>query len=228
MRRCLFVSLFLLLFVACGNDAYDTGDGALSYMRADFVEASTDASARFVGVCTDDGEHLDIVPPVSCKWAEKPDTVYRALFYYNKKSKDGEVAYANPVRISPVLVPLIYDFHKLEGEPAVDPVTLVSAWRSNNGKYINLDLSVKTGKTEADESGHKMGLVYEGTEYKPGGGRLVKLLFTHNRNGIPEYYSVTAYVSIPLNKIPVAVSSGDDVVVSVNTYDGFYKKTFHF
>lgn len=42
-------SLFMLLplvvlFMACSNESYDAGDGSLSYMVADFVEAETDAS----------------------------------------------------------------------------------------------------------------------------------------------------------------------------------------
>ena len=39
MRRLLLVLSLAVLFAACENDAYDAGDGALSYMRADFVPA---------------------------------------------------------------------------------------------------------------------------------------------------------------------------------------------
>ena len=48
MRRSLKYILLLLVFAlfACENEAYDTGDGPLSDMRADFVEAQTDADAR--------------------------------------------------------------------------------------------------------------------------------------------------------------------------------------
>ena len=46
MRRLLLVLSLAVLFAACENDAYDAGDGALSYMRADFVEAVTDEIGR--------------------------------------------------------------------------------------------------------------------------------------------------------------------------------------
>jgi len=228
MRRFLFIFSFLLLLFSCDNEAYEAGDGALSYMRADFVEAETDASARFVTILTDDGERFELVPPVSCKWAETPDSVYRALCYYNKVEQSDGVVDVRPITFSQVLTPPIRTVGEYEGRPATDPVTLVSAWRSANGKYLNFELSVKTGQSEAEDVKHKIGLVYEGTGFKPDGGRCIELLLTHERNGIPEYYSVTAYVSIPLNKLMGGISAGDDVVVSVNTYGGIDKKTFHF
>ena len=127
MRRLLLVLSLAVLFAACENDAYDAGDGALSYMRADFVEAVTDASARFVSIVTDDDERFVVSPSFECKWAEKPDTVYRALLYYNKvEAPDGSVS-AQPVSMSPVMTPEIRPYDDVEELPATDPVTLVSA-----------------------------------------------------------------------------------------------------
>lgn len=226
MRRLVFISLLTLLLFSCDNDTYDSGDGALSYMRADFVEAATDASARFVSISTDDGERLDLVQPVAYKWAQVPDTVYRALIYYNKVETSAGVACASPVAMSRVLTLQPETTSGQDAPPAADPLTLVSAWRSNNGKYLNLELSVKTGKTDEDIK-HEIGIVYEGEEPLQDGGRRLKLLLTHNRKAMPEYYSVTAYVSIPVDRLPVAVSAGDEVIVSLNTYGGLYKKTFH-
>ena len=87
------IKIFLLtvapLLTACETDSYRTGDGALSAMRAEFVEAHTDADARVMAVETDGGERLTLTSPVAVGWMEKPDTVYRALFYYNKGDGDG-------------------------------------------------------------------------------------------------------------------------------------------
>ena len=79
--------LIALSFIlsACSNDPYDTGDGSLSHMRADFVEAQTDASANIISIETDDGEHMFLTNAINVSWAERPDTIYRALLYYNKE-----------------------------------------------------------------------------------------------------------------------------------------------
>lgn len=228
MKRLLLLFSLIVLLAACENDAYDAGDGALSYMRADFVEARTDASARFVSIVTDDDEHLVVLPSFACKWAERPDTVYRALFYYNKvEALDGSVC-AQPVAASPVLTPKIRNSADVEEAPVADPVTLVSAWRSRNGKYINMELSIKTGNPDDENIKHVLGLLYEGADEKDTGGRRINLLLTHNRMGLPEYYSVTAFVSIPVNDIPGGLSGGDEIFVRVNTYGGMVTKTFSF
>ena len=58
------IKIFLLtvapLLTACETDSYRTGDGALSAMRAEFVEAHTDADARVMAVETDGGERLTL------------------------------------------------------------------------------------------------------------------------------------------------------------------------
>lgn len=228
MRRLLLVLSLAVLFAACENDAYDAGDGALSYMRADFVEASTDASARFVSIVTDDDERFVVSPSFECKWAEKPDTVYRALLYYNKvEAPDGSVS-AQPVSMSPVMTPKIRPYDDVEELPATDPVTLVSAWRSRNGKYVNLELSVKTGNPDDENIRHVLGLLYEGVERNGSGGKRMNLLLTHNRMGMPEYYSVTAFVSIPVSDVPGVLSGGDEIAVRVSTYGGMVTKIFSF
>ena len=105
------IKIFLLtvapLLTACETDSYRTGDGALSAMRAEFVEAHTDADARVMAVETDGGERLTLTSPVVVGWMEKPDTVYRALFYYNKVDGDGGQPQAEPVAVSYVLVPSV-------------------------------------------------------------------------------------------------------------------------
>ena len=93
------------LLMACSSDSYDTGDGSLSYMVADFVEAETDASAKVVSIVTDRDERLWLTRSVKLDWAEKPDTAYRSLIYYNKV-KDGNGQYvAEPVGATQVLTP---------------------------------------------------------------------------------------------------------------------------
>ena len=74
-----------LLSAGCSSDSYDTGDGNYSYLTADFALVTTDASAALVAASTDDGASLSFDRPYKAGWTAKPDTVYRALVYYDKK-----------------------------------------------------------------------------------------------------------------------------------------------
>ena len=47
--------LLSMLLGACTSESYDTGDGSLSYMCADFVEAKTDNEALLSSATKDDG-----------------------------------------------------------------------------------------------------------------------------------------------------------------------------
>ena len=83
MKRLVKIIIFAVvpLLAACETDAYRTGDGQLSAMIAEFVEAHTDAGGRMFAVETDNGESLTLTAPVSVSWMDKADTVYRALLY---------------------------------------------------------------------------------------------------------------------------------------------------
>ncbi len=221
----LLITLLIFIF-SCSNDGYDTGDGPLSYMRADFVEAQTNSSAYINKIETDDGETLSLTKSPSAWWASKPDTVYRALLYYNKVLSSSGSYQAEPIAISQVPVPTIHDTSDLEEGIITDPVTFSSAWKSKNGKYINLDLYLKIGSTEDPNNQQIIGIVNDGTQQPEYGNKHVNLRLYHSQNGIPEYYSSETFLSIPISSIPDSLSEGDEVEISINTYDGEITKTF--
>ena len=231
MKRFSFIFSVLLFVVACGNDTYDAGDGVLSYLRADFADVRTDASARLFSVVTDDDERFLLSPPVESGWAITPDSVYRALVYYDSNAVSGdaeELPSVRPIAISRVLVPRILSIGELETPPSTDPLTLVGAWKSKNGKYINIELSVKTGTPEAEDAGHILGIVFNGVTDNADGGKTANVMLTHKRKDMPEYYSVSVYVSVPVKDVPGGLVIGDSIAVTVNTYDGQKTKTFLF
>lgn len=217
---------FLFMLSACSNDPYETGDGALSHMRADFVEAATDASANIVSIETDAGEQMFLTGAVNVSWAERPDTVYRALLYYNKVEADNGTSRAEPLGITQVLVPSVTDVADVEGEVKTDPVDFVSSWPSANGKYLNLELSIKVGSEDGQYSAQTIGLICDNVETKADGGSRINLRLYHDQNGVPEYYSVDTYVSIAVSRLPIEPVAGDEVVIEINTYDGTITKTF--
>ena len=224
-----YIRLSLLFMLsACSNEPYDTGDGALSDMRADFVEAQTDASADIVSIETDDDERMFLTGAVSVAWAERPDTFYRALLYYNKVGADNGTPRAELLGIKQVLVPAVIAVDDMEGEVKTDPLDFVSSWPSTNGKYLNLEMSVKAGSENGQYNAQTIGLICDKVEGKAGGGRRISLRLYHDQNGVPEYYSVDTYVSIAVSRLPVEPVAGDEVVVEINTYAGTITKTFTF
>lgn len=230
MKNCLkYIFLtFVLFLMACENDAYRIGEGALSNMRADFVEAQTDADANAVSIETDDGEQMYFSQAVRVSWMERPDTVYRALLYYNKVEADDGTYRAEPLAMSQVLVPQIVPFENLEGGLKADPVDFVSSWTSRNGKYLNLELGVKTGSVDGSYGTQTLGVICLGVDERTDGTRLVRLSLYHDQAGVPEYYTTDAYVSIDVSRLPVEPSAGDDVSIDIGTYDGTVTRTFTF
>ncbi len=225
-KKLILTALFPLL-LACSNDPYDSGDGALSLMRADFVEASTDASSRLVSMATDDGDVLAVTPAAKVSWVERPDTVYRALAYYNRHEASNGAHTAELLGLTQVLVPEVVDASRLGDKDKADPVAFWSAWKSRNGKYINLDLDVKTGKADGKDIQQYIGISCEASASEATGKRRFALKLLHDRNGSPEYYSSKLYVSIPLSSLPQPLSEGDEVVISILTYKGTVVKTFN-
>lgn len=70
------------LLASCTTEQYDSGDGKLSYLRSDFVEACTDAQSRMSSFTTDDQLSLQVEGTPKVSWMTTPDSTYRALVYY--------------------------------------------------------------------------------------------------------------------------------------------------
>lgn len=221
-------------FSACSNEGYDTGDGAMSYLTAEFVDAATNKEARFQTAETDGGVILTLTPAIKADWASTADSTYRALLYYKvekgapiagEASLIGE-ARAVPVSIQRVLVPAVADLRKAAKPLPADPLTVETAWTSKNGRYINLGIKLKTGTADGKTEAQSIGVAYTGSEAKADGTWLHRLRLVHAQNGVPEYYSASAYVSIPLRRLPFDAKKGDEIVVSAATYDGETERSF--
>ncbi len=218
MKKQILIGGLALFLAACQHDYYDKGDSELSYLHADFVEATTNSSAAFAKVITDNGTQLQLSPTISAKWATTPDSTYRSLLYYNKV----ENGITEPVAISNVLVLNPKDRAKVQNV-TIDPLTLESAWVSQNNKYINLSLIVKTGVADDPKAAQTVGLVTDAVTPQAAGRNVTHhLTLLHSQNGIPEYYSTKAYVSIPTHFL----TTGDSVYITINTYKGQVLRKF--
>lgn len=219
--------LVLQAFQACSNDPYDTGDGSLSYMRADFVEATTDGNAHVMSATTDEGKVLTLSPSIKADWITANDSTYRALLYYNIADSNGEAATVKPLAIGSVLVPSILKEETPAKPYPTDPVTLETAWMSKSLRYINLGISVKTGRVDGKAEPQSLGIALTSAVATTDGHRLFRLKLIHDQGKAPQYYSTQVYLSIPLYRFPVEISSGDQFEISVNTYKGTVTRTFY-
>ena len=210
--------LFLLAFaaVACEQDVYDKGDTNLSYMRADFVEAVVGSNKQVTYVLTDDDEPLPLTTAYTAKWIDRPDTVYRAVLYYNYVDQTAESL--NLARVSTISVKPL---SQLTTDVKTDPLGLESVWLSNNKRYLNLSLVVKTGAVDDKAEIHTLGIIGDTITTGDDGLRTYQLRLYHSQGDVPQYYSQRVYFSIPLSGLPV-----DALQLSVNTYDGVVTKGF--
>ncbi|MBQ6652564.1 MAG: NigD-like N-terminal domain-containing protein [Prevotella sp.] len=223
----ILLPLLIGLLIGCTNDAYDSGDGTYSYLRADFVEAHTISTQTIDQATTDDGTTLRFNPYATAEWAEKADTLYRALIYYHDGTTAGEKTVESiAVNRVPVLRPVTEE--EFEGEQRTDPVSLESIWLSTNKKYINLALLLKTGKADDPEAVQRIGMIKsEDAEGRP------TLRLLHDQGTVPQYYTTRLYLSIPTTDLKAPSQPppvGEAPVpprarIIVNTYKGIIEKT---
>lgn len=198
---------FLMMgMTACEVDDYESGDNRYSYMRADFGMLHTTAEAKADYMLTDDGDSIAFSKPSTIKWKVTVDTLWRALVYYDVASKEifsaMPVGVVNPTKVS-----------QMEKIPT-DPLTISSLWVG--GGFLNIGFAVKTGQVDSIEVQQVIGLVLENATAGSGGNSVFNLRVVHAQNGVPEYYTVRGYMSMPLtNDMQGAV-----IRLRVNTYEG--------
>lgn len=195
---------------ACENESYESGTGSLSLTTADFVEVYTDGSAAVSRVVTDDGEQLSLSHAPAAEWINRPDTVYRAVLYYDRTADEA----VSPVSVVPV--PVLRPVPAAQFEAIrTDPVRFESLWASAGGRYINIGIYLKNGTTGDADSRHTVGIILDGVTRNADGTSTARLRLYHDQGGVPEYYSTRYYISIPGEAV-----GADSAAVTIATYDG--------
>ena len=216
------IALVGLLFfsTSCSNTSYEEGDSKLSYLRTDFADATTDSQGRLSAATTDDGVSLTFTRPMQTSWSNAADSLCRVLLNYNMYANGAD---SNVVE--PLAAKIVYTLQpakpSVQTQAATDPVSLVSAWKSKNGNYVNLRLGLKTGKASGDDQRQSIGLALDSTVTSDG-STTDCLRFLHSQGGVPEYYTTDAYVSIPIKQM----TTGSKVRLSLNTYNGWVTREF--
>ena len=203
----------MLMLSACTQDAYDKGEGSLSKVEADFVEAYTDANKQVFRVVTDEGESLTFSTPFTQKWAQTADSVYRALLYYRRMAQsDTEVEALSCGQVS---VPGIVPRDSVKVQMKTDPVRMESVWLSKNRRYLNMGFYLKSGATDDEKAVHRLGIVADSLQRHTDGKTTLCLRLYHDQGSVPQYYSQRSYVSISVANI-----KADSIALAVNTYEG--------
>lgn len=198
--------LALVVFGACTTDGYEAGDGEYSYLRADFCMLHTSDTVLADRAVTDEGETVVFKTPTKVKWAVKRDTLYRALIHYDANTK--KLFSASRVL---VIRPTVRALGKTY--PA-DPLNIETVWIA--GGYLNIGFALKSGVADSIGVKQTIGLLLDAPVSDGGGQRTIDLTMIHAQNGVPEYYTVRGYMSMPLSP----ELRGTTIRLSVNSYAG--------
>ena len=216
MRKLLALLLPACLLCACETDSYDKGEGRYSQMQADFAELTVNSEKQGTQFLTDEGEQYRFETPCTASWIQRPDTMYRALVYFNKTG--DRTAQAVAVGQMGVLRPA--EHWRFKEQPQ-DPLGVESLWLTRNGKYINMGLLLKNGHIDDTEGTHAVALCQDTVLVNPDQTRTAYYRLLHSQGDAPEYYTNRRYVSIQLPQ-----DRPDSVRLSIHTYEGTLEKLF--
>ena len=216
MRKLMALLFPVCLLCACETDSYDKGEGKYSLMQADFVELTVNSEKQGTQFLTDEGEQYRLITPVTASWIQRPDTIYRAIVYFNKTAA-GE-AQATAMGQMGVLRPI--EHWRFKEQPQ-DPLGVESLWLTRNGKYINIGLLLKNGRVDDTEGTHAIALCQDTVLVNADLTRTAYYRLLHDQGDAPEYYTNRRYVSIQLPQ-----DRPDSVRLAIDTYEGTLEKLF--
>lgn len=215
----MLAALVLALVPSCTHEPYQTGDGSLSYLRADYADI-TIAGSAVTDIFTDDDTHLLPPPDLAVSPELPPDTMLRRLIHYNLTSATAPIEI---LQFTPVTILLPVEKAEM-AEAKTDPLTLTAAWLSANRRYLNLHLGVMVGgDTDAMP---RQQLAVTRDSIHTGGKGAVFLTLRHDQAGVPQYYTQDLHVSLPLNSLVATATPFDTVSITVPTYSGIVTKVF--
>ena len=202
---------------SCTVEPYETGDTSLSYLMAEMVDMHV-VGREIKSIVTDSDERLAVSSSYLLpEKMEHRDTTYRMMLYYNKEGN-------KPIELKSLRRAHVVKASDKQSSLTIhdDPVKLISVWKAQNSSYINMSLGLMVGNAENEDAVHKVGLVVNSVETIADGSKTYYLTLHHDQDSIPEYYTQTVYLSVPLKEY----SAGDRICIRMNTYSGWIEKIF--
>ena len=203
--------------VSCTVEPYESGDTSLSYLMAEMVDMHV-VGREIKSIVTDSDERLAVSSSYLLpEKMEHRDTTYRMMLYYNKEGN-------KPIELKSLRRAHVVKASDKQSSLTIhdDPVKLISVWKAQNSSYINMSLGLMVGNVENEDAVHKVGLVVNSVETIADGSKTYYLTLHHDQDSIPEYYTQTVYLSVPLKEY----SAGDRICIRMNTYSGWNEKIF--
>ena len=100
------------------------------------------------------------------------------------------------------------------------PVKFESLWLAANGRYLNVSIILMTGQPDSDDMHQTVALVQDSVVNRPDGRLTACCRLYHDQGGVPEYYSLQRFLSIPARSIPA-----DSLQLEMQTYEGIVVRT---
>ena len=202
---------------SCTVEPYESGDTSLSYLMAEMVDMHV-VGREIKSIVTDSDERLAVSSSYLLpENMEHRDTTYRMMLYYNKEGN-------NSVDLKSLKRAYVVKSSDKHSSLTLkdDSVKFISAWKAQNSSYINMSLGLMVGNAENEDAVHKVGLVVNSVETMADGSKTYYLTLHHDQDSIPEYYTQTVYISVPLKEYSV----GDRICIRMNTYSGWIENIF--
>lgn len=203
------------LFASCSSS---DDDFKYAQMVAEMCDAYSSPAKSLVYAVADDDRRIDFESSLPASWATKSDTLYRAILYYNKVEGSTKV---RPLTAERVFVLNPVPLSESQAKDERDPLALRAAWYAKNGKYLNLQLAVKAGAVDDDATRQTLGMVCD-TIMRSAAGDRYYYRIVHNQNGVPAFYSVDVYASVPTSQL----QKGDTLTLTVPTWEGVQNKNY--
>lgn len=205
---CLSVVCSSALLVQCADD-----EQPLPALRTELMMARTDAQGIVTALLTDAGKSLQPTQPLR-GW--RADTTYRVMATYESIAASSQVAVRQLLQI-PTAAPLVLQ----SGEMRTDAIRLLALWKSST--FVNL----RFGIPKSYDGKHTVGWIFRSISQQPDGHRLLRLQLYHDAHNDRSDYDEEAYLSCQLNGFAQQLTAGrDSIVLSINTTQGHFTRTF--
>lgn len=222
------VLLALLPLLALTYSCTSDDSTPVTAYAEELVTLHTSAACLSDRAVTDGGETLLFSRPLPARWAQTPDSLYRALLAFSDdEATEGRYWERPTATVTPVRADEVLILHPTPREKATewsgnhDPIGLDATWLSRDGRYLNIRMSVKSGSTDSGTEKHTIGLVSDTVAVSPTGARHYRYRLCHSQNALPQYYTVTAYLSVPTDSL----AAGDTITLTAPTYSGTAEST---
>ncbi len=212
IKTLFLAAMVALLATSCVSDSDDSGNVDLSNLVGAFAEAHSDANCKFDCFFTDDGYRYYTEQLYDVNFMKTPDSLYRVSLLYYKPTSTVNNVKVYSMSLIPTLIPKALPEDK---QMKTDPVHFNSAWTSESGNYVNLQLTFMTAGNTSATNNHTIDIIEGELEEQPDGTTMRHLTFYHDRANVSEYYEAEYYASIPCSEI-----GADSVQITINTYGG--------